>query len=98
MGGRKEVLGIPAVESLGYMDMEMKNDEAEAEKERARHWLQFLIHTFTAPSLGKEDPQFLKNKQEFIEVLKPVPKKEPTKIYDWDEELMKRLIAQQEGG
>lgn len=94
------MLGVPAAESLAYMDMEMQNSEAEHEKERARVWLNFLVATYTAPSMGgKEDPKFVEGKKQFIEAIKPEEKRGPTKIYDWDDEVMKRLtLAQERGG
>ncbi|ANU13462.1 hypothetical protein B481_1993 [Planococcus halocryophilus Or1] len=88
----------PAVELLQFMDMELKKENQQAERERARVWLNYLVNVFTQPSMGKEDPKFAMAKKEFIESIKPEQKKGQAKVYEYDFELMKRLKASQEGG
>lgn len=81
------------------MDIALSEGEADAEKERSRAWMQFLIQSFTAPSFGGADPSFEQAKKEFIDVIKPKPAlNEPTKIYQWDEEVLKRYKQKQKGG
>lgn len=72
----------------------------EAEKEQAKMWISYLTALFTQPSLGgKEDPQFAQARKEFIETIKPKKKDElkgPAKVYEWDENLMKKLKEKQD--
>lgn len=98
MGGRKEVMTAPAVELLQFMDLELKKEEQEAERERARVWLSYLVNVFSQPSYGKEDPKHTQAKKEFLDTIKPQEKKGPAKVYDYDFELLKRLKQGQEGG
>ncbi|MFB1100914.1 hypothetical protein [Terribacillus sp. JSM ZJ617] len=80
-----------------YMDMALKRDEDEAEKKKAEHFINYLIAMYTQPSFGKTDQQFENNKKKFIESITPkLESKGPAKVYQWDEELMKRLKAQQD--
>ncbi|WP_313429800.1 hypothetical protein [Siminovitchia terrae] len=87
---------MPAVELLKFMDMKLEEDEREAEKEKARVWLDFLVATFTQPSFEK-DHKFEQAKREFIQSIQPKENKGPAKVYDWDFELMKRLQNQSGG-
>lgn len=80
----------------------MERDEVEAEKDRARLYMEFLIAVFAQRPQGKEDSDFARERQKFVEQLKPKKTDEPkqieTKVFDWDEELLKRLQAKQTGG
>lgn len=78
------------------MDLQLEKEEQEAEKEKARVWLDFLVATFTQPSFEK-NPKFEQAKKEFIQTIQPKDNKGPAKVYDWDFELMKRLKNQNEG-
>lgn len=82
---------MPAVELLKFMEMKLEEDEQEAEKEKARVWLNFLVATFTQPSFGEKDPKFEQAKREFVQSIQPSAPKGPAKVYDWDFELMKRM-------
>ncbi|MER2090922.1 MAG: hypothetical protein ABS920_14380 [Sporosarcina sp.] len=95
MGGRREVTESPAVELLKFMDLHLEKDEQEAEKERARVWLNYLTTVFTQPSFGKEDAQLTQARRDFIKAIQPEQKPGPAKVYDWDFELMKRLKAKE---
>ncbi|WP_342512790.1 hypothetical protein MKY34_19615 [Sporosarcina sp. FSL K6-1522] len=80
---------------MKFMDLHLEKEEQEAEKERARVWLNYLTTIFTQPSYGKEDPQFKRARQDFIKAIQPEQKAEPAKVYNWDFELMKRLKAKE---
>lgn len=84
------------------MAAEMERDEAEQERERARLFMEFLIAVYAQRPQGKEDSDFARERKKFVEQLKPKTKQEPrkieTKVYDWDEEMLKRLKAKQTGG
>ena len=95
MGGRREVTESPAVELLKFMDLQLEKEEKEAEKERARVWLNYLTTVFTQPSHGKEDAKLTQARREFIKAIQPEQKPGPAKVYDWDFELMKRLKAKE---
>lgn len=93
MGGRKSVIDTPAVELLGYMDAAVSDDEAAAEKEKARYYFQYLINLFTAPSFGKEDSEFARSRQEFLKTITPAM---PAKEYEYDDDIFEQLAKQQE--
>ncbi|PAE17294.1 hypothetical protein CHH91_04625 [Virgibacillus sp. 7505] len=84
---------------LMYMDMALRRDEDLVEQKKAEQFIQYLIAMYTRPpAMGeKRDHKFEQGKREFVESLKPkLPEnKGPAKVYQWDEELMKRLAAQQ---
>lgn len=83
------------------MAAELETDEAEQERERARLFMEFLIAVYAQRPQGKEDRDFAEARKRFIEELKPQerkPKRIETKVYDWDEELLKRLKTKQTGG
>lgn len=103
LGGRREVIDAPVVELLEYMSMKIKQEEQEAEKEQAKMWINYLTAVFTQPSFGgKEDPQFARSRKEFVDSIMPQkkePVKElngPAKVYEWDENLMKKLKEKQD--
>lgn len=79
--------------------MQKESDEHEAEKEKFKIWLNYLTSVYTQPSYGKEDPKFAQGKRDFIDTIKPSPppSNRPAIVYDWDDEVMKRLKARQEG-
>lgn len=82
------------------MSYTMDAIEAEDEKEKARMFISFLSNFYAQQPMGK-DQKFEQGRQKFIESIQPkTPKKAagPAKVYQWDEELMKRLAAQQKGG
>lgn len=97
LGGRKEVLDAPMIELLEYMNMELKSEEMEAEKERAKERVNYLIAVFSQPSSGKESADYKKGKKELLEMLFPKPKeiRGPAKVYEWDDNLMKRITERQ---
>lgn len=70
----------------------MTEQDQEAEKEKARAWIQFLIQTYTAPTFGETDPAFDEAKKDFIEIIKP---KTPEKKYEWDEDVLNKYKALQ---
>ena len=79
----------------------MEQDEHEAEKERARLYMEFLIAIYAQRPQGKEDRDFAEARKQFADKLKPQerkPERVETKVYDWDEELLKRLKTTQTGG
>lgn len=82
------------------MNMKSKQEEMEAEKEQAKMWIAYLTAVFTQPSLGgKEDPNFARARKEFIDSITPKPRieeKGPAKVYEWDDNLMKKLKEKQD--
>ncbi|WP_128738587.1 hypothetical protein [Lederbergia galactosidilytica] len=79
------------------MDLQLEKEEQEAEKEKARVWLNYLTAMFTQPSYGKEDPKLTQARNDFIKAIQPKQEHGPAKVYDWDFELMKRLQNPKEG-
>lgn len=105
LGGRKEVMEMPAVELLGMMDLHFTEQEQETEKEKTKAFLQYLIASYTAPTFGKPDAGFEKDRKAFEDMLKPehlkpkaITEGQPAIVYDWDEEVMKRYKTNLEGG
>lgn len=94
------MLSTPAEELLQHMQYVMDADEQEVEREKARAFIQFMTTMYASPSMGEEDAQFKKGRQDFLETIRPksTEKKGPAKVYEWDEELIKRLAATQKGG
>jgi hypothetical protein len=85
------------------MAFELEREEDEYEREQARLFIEFLIHVYSQRPQGKEDGQFIQERKNFIESIKPQKKRkqrEPDqpKIYNWDEEMLKRLKSKQAGG
>ena len=96
------MLAAPMQELLRYMGMQMTKEEQEAEKEQAKMWINYLTAMFTQPSFsGKEDPQFVQARKEFVEQLKPKAKKPKTgeqssKVIEWDFGKLQQLKAKQD--
>lgn len=100
LGGRSEVVGTPALELFGYMENEFKRQEAEAEKERVRIFLNFLSNVYSQPSQGKDDAKFNRDRSKFIESITPEQKAQQAtpQSFDWDPDLMERIKQRQNGG
>ena len=85
LGGRKEVIESPVIELLKFMDMTLEKEEAEAEHEKAKMYIQYLANVFSQQQEGKPDPNFIQAKKEFEKLLRPnTTKNESKKDYDWD--------------
>lgn len=98
---------MPAVELLGMMEVHFVEQEQQAEKEKVKAFIQYLISSYTAPSFGKPDPAFERGRKEFEDMLKPdhlKPKaisaaaEQPASGFDWNEEVMNRYRVSTEGG
>lgn len=100
LGGRREVIATPAIELLRYTLLNNEKEEAEAEKERANIWLNFVAMSLSHPPKGKDSNRD-KALKEFEEAFKPKPRFDDVAISTgkgWDEEAIDKLLAEQEGG
>lgn len=69
------------------MDMELEQERAKAEQEKAKMYIQYLSNIFSQPQEGKPDPKFKRAKEEFESLLMPKTgqkEKGPSKTYEWD--------------
>lgn len=69
------------------MDMELEQERAKAEQEKAKMYIQYLSNIFSQPLMDKPDPKYLKAKKEFESLLMPNTTdkyKESKKAYEWD--------------
>lgn len=101
LGGRKEVIQTPARELLKFMSLTLEQQEMEAEREKARVYLNYLANVYAQPSMGKEDAQIKQGRKEFLDSITPkLPgsAKGQAQVFDWDENLMKKIAARQKGG
>ncbi|WP_379545423.1 hypothetical protein [Oceanobacillus sojae] len=84
LGGRNEVVKSPVIELLKFMDMTLEKEEAEAEHEKAKMYIQYLANVFSQKQEGK-DPQLEKARKEFENMLRPNTRKQvEKKEYEWD--------------
>ncbi|MFD1450830.1 hypothetical protein ACFQ5E_08530 [Oceanobacillus sojae] len=66
------------------MDMTLEKEEAEAEHEKAKMYIQYLANVFSQKQEGK-DPQLEKARKEFENMLRPNTRKQvEKKEYEWD--------------
>lgn len=67
------------------MDMELDKEEAEAEYEKAKMYIQYLSNVFAQQTDGKNH-KFEQGRNEFLKKITPntTSKSEPKKEYSWD--------------
>ncbi|GIO25092.1 hypothetical protein J11TS1_36730 [Oceanobacillus sp. J11TS1] len=67
------------------MDMALEKEEAEAEHEKAKMYIQYLSNIF-AQQQEKPTPEFARARKEFENKLRPKNRKEkgPSEQYEWD--------------
>lgn len=65
--------------------MELDKEEAEAEYEKAKMYIQYLSNVFAQQTDGK-NPKFEQNRKDFLKKITPnaTTKNEPKKEYSWD--------------
>lgn len=97
LGGRNEVLSAPIVETLGHLLMQRKEQEAKREKEDVERWINYLMLIHSKPLSRDDTPEIKKNREEFVESIRPKAKAAPAPKYDWDVSQMERLKAMQGG-
>lgn len=84
LGGRNEVLELPAAEAFKFMDMTIEKEYETAEREREKYWLNYLSMMFSqVPQLG-EKPEFTQAREKFTSLLQPQGAKPAPKRHEWN--------------
>lgn len=89
----------PIIETLGYLLMLREENEAKAEKENIKVWLDFLSRVNSHPLPEGATSEHKRNRQNFIDSIKP--KESMTalnKEYQWDFNKLEQMKAMQKGG
>ena len=96
LGGRKEVLQAPIVETMGYLLLLREENRTLAKKEEIDRWITYLSLVNSHPEVDS------KARENFMKMIEPKtennPVHNPVPKYETDIDLLKRLKAQQEGG
>lgn len=98
LGGRTEVLNAPILETLGYLLMLRKENEEKAEQEEVKLWVDFLSRVHSHPLPEGATSEHKRNRQTFIDSIKPKERMESPKEYQWDFSQLEQMSAMQKGG
>lgn len=98
MGGRSEVLKMPAAESMIMVELMLREEEEKYLMEEALFWKEHLSRIFAAPPQPGESREFANAREMFLRMIDPNGYQE--KVYEWEgipqEEIDKAMALQQQ--
>lgn len=79
----------PADEILKFMEMALKKEEEEVEKEKTKYYMQYLITMFAQAPQGEEKAEQKNMRRQFLDTIRPREKEQQRKQFDWPDEVKK---------